>query len=59
MQTYRALGLADDAHRAARAGADWLRQRLAADVPEEFRDSIQQRHPVHRALLLAARAAPA
>ncbi|MEO6362779.1 MAG: hypothetical protein ABIO71_06090 [Caldimonas sp.] len=58
MQAYLTLGLGDDAHRAALAGSDWLRRRLTADVPDEFRQSIQQRHPVHRALLLAAKAVP-
>ena len=51
-ETSRRLGDDEAAAHATRLGADWVRRRLV-DVPDEFRMSMQQRNPVHRALLRA------
>lgn len=44
-------GEAESAHGLARAGAEWLQHAARSAMPEPFRDSFLQRHPLHRALL--------
>lgn len=44
-------GQHESARAFARAGGEWLRHTARSAMPEPFRDSFLQRHPLHRALL--------